>query len=123
MNGFYVNGLFDQLYNVIFPFLGNIFGFLARLAETPVYNFVDWFFALNPTLFEFQYWNLFTGNMTSYFSPLYGNILAPVVGNSFLVILRTWGISGDTPTWCALILIAVNLGIITRCLKSLIPGL
>lgn len=116
-------GVFDELYNVIFPFLGNVFGFLSQFARSPIDSVIRWFFGLKPAIMNFNYYNLFTGELLSFFSPLYGNVVGPFIGNSFLVILRLWGIAGTTPTWCALILIAVNFGIITRCLKSLIPSL
>lgn len=122
MDYFFPTGIFDELYTVIFPFLGNFFGFLSRVSSSSILNFIEWFFGLNGSLAEFVYWNLFTGETLTLASPLYSNIFAKPIGQGFLVILRQWGIANTMPTWCALILVSVNVGIIFRCLKTLIPS-
>ena len=75
-------GIFENLYNTVFPWLGMVFGGLSTLAETPTYTALEWLFGYGDTALKCV--NMFSGVTFDYFSIL-GNIGA--FGDFLTVIL------------------------------------
>lgn len=110
--------MFDSLFNVIFPYLGDFFGKITGFASLSVGDFINY---LTGNLGYYSYTNLFNGVVIGQefvINDAFKLIMSPL---RWLLrfMFNSEGIPLETPLWAALLLVSIVVSIVFGIIKFL----